>query len=334
MAGDTERHVSWEVFDNSILSRVPGVFRVPGEPVVDIFVDEGGRRIGLATPISASGQLPPSPMAEMETRLVVREGQTWLEIASVAEPLFREFYLFLTGVSDRIQLMDESPLQALDTTLATLQQLLARRQLLNEDRQLGLVGELWLLDHLLDRHGTQIVAAWTGPTAEPHDFRLGSTEIEVKSTRTGHRVHMINGLGQLQASPERALFMLSLQFEPGGAQVGMSLPDRVEAIRAKVQTDPKQLALLNERLLLAGYRDDDAVYYPAQLQLRTEPMLIAVDAAVPRITRAILASALTAAERIQDVQYRLDVEGLGIRGDDSRFEDVLSQSHLGKKDDD
>jgi hypothetical protein len=90
---------------------------------------------------------------------------------------------------------------ALESSLALWRALLQTSALLSEEKQVGLAGELWLLERLLRGLGPRALDAWVGPGGQSHDFRLGDFEFEVKATSGTRRVHMINGLNQSLGTP-------------------------------------------------------------------------------------------------------------------------------------
>ena len=310
----SQRHLEWRNFRTLIDEGIPAIQPVTGSPAVQVFVDEGGGRVGLRTPVSPGTDTPVSPLAGVTVRKVEGPGgEAMLEVSTRARGLFVEFYALLEDLADRIQLGGMLAGTAFLATIANWKDLLRPIERLSEERQLGLWGELWLLQRLSRALGAAAaVAAWTGPIQEPHDFRLAVTEIEVKATRSRRRSHIISSIDQLEPSPGHQLSLLSLHLEPGGAG-GTTLPEMVAAVRALCSGDPATADTLEQRLLIGSkYVDSDAPAYADRFSLRAPPRLIAVNAALPRITRSILDAELGPdAHRIDDVQYRLDVAGLG-----------------------
>ena len=201
--------------------------------------------------------------------------------------------------------------------------LFAQVALLSPERQLGLLGELWLLDRLVTVHGLGGLEAWTGPLGEAHDFRTGPSEFEVKTTSGERRTHLISSNNQLVASPGHDLYLLSLQFASGGA-TGASLREVVEGLRAR-------FASLNA---LPGFEDlltpffgrtlSELGHYNTKLELRSRPYLVPVSGSLPRLTRSDeMSLPYSAMARISDVSYRLDVESLGWEDGTPEFLAVL-----------
>lgn len=322
-------YLTWENFEELIEHGVPAVYRIPGPQDVDLFVDEAGGRIGLQTPIAADLRLPPSRLSEMELVRITREGIPFLEISTTSRSLYREFYSFLLSVAGNIR-GGSAPLAAVSSAISDWRQLLRAVALLTEEEQLGLMGELWLLERLSTMIGPEALHAWTGPLGEPHDFRQQATEIEVKVTRSPRRQHVITNLVQLLPSLGHDLFVLSLQLEPTGSGKGFSLSSQVARLRDLLGSLQADVTDFDHRLETAwGYRDVDAEHYSETFQLRTVPVLVRVDDKCPSITPDLISSIGTdRAQRISAVRYTVDLTGLGSSDGSGVFQQVL----LGKGD--
>ena len=320
-----ERHITWATFDADFLQPgLPANIPIAGTPSVTLFVDEHADRIGLRTALSANITAPSSPLAQIQIAVIRRKDVFELEVAASSNVLYREFFAFLLSLSDRIQLDGLPPLAALRISLESWQSLLSSLTLLTDEQQLGLTGELWLLERLFLSKNKDALRAWVGPLAEAHDFRLADNEFEVKTTGGERRVHRINGLEQLVASPSRRLYVVSLQFAAAGAGIGRSLPEAVQAIRQLIGADDPDLAAFEASLLALQYRKSDETHYRMKRQLRSTPHLVPVDENCPRITRTMLGSVLGAmSTRISDVHYLIDLEGLGHADGSPEFLSVL-----------
>jgi hypothetical protein len=265
----------------------------------------------------------------MELRSVSKEGRPFLEISTGNRNLYREFYSFLLSVAGNI-IGGSSPLVAVGGAVANWRHLLRPLALLTEEEQLGLLGELWLLERLSSIRGAEALSSWTGPLGEPHDFRQRATEIEVKATRSVRRQHVITNLAQLVPSPGHDLFVLSLQFEPAGSGKGISLASQVARLREVLSGALADVTQFNQRLENAwGYRDTDAEYYTDTFQLRTTPVLVRVDDKCPSITPGLINTlGPERAQRISDVHYAVDLGGLGTSDGSLEFTEILKgESH-------
>lgn len=310
---DNARHLSWNNLEEIIALGVPQRIPVTGFPQVEIIIEADGSPIGLITPLDPEYDLPSSPLAEILVRAKSFDNSEYIYVSAHSQRLFREFYSVITSIADRIQLNGVPAVQAIHDEFVSWQQLLRRISLLQDEQEVGLWGELWLLDSLVRSGGPSRLEAWTGPWKEPHDFRFAGGDVEIKTTRHRARKHIISDLQQLTASEGKPLYLLSLQIQPAGAG-GRRLPDMIVNVSEGLSTALARQAQFWDILTsVYGYRQEHSPYYTSTYELRTKPTLINVDAQFPRITHADLARALVPAvsERIDHVQYTIDVTGLG-----------------------
>jgi hypothetical protein len=318
-----ERHIGWLNILELVRGGAPARFRISGDPWVDILVEPGNSALSLLIPVTPDLVVPPSEFRSIKIDRLNIDGETCLRVTTRSQPLFEEFYTLLTEIADSVQLEKKTPLAAIQSRLESWVALLQSISVMTPEKQLGLLGELWLLDRMIALRGGEALATWVGPLAEPHDFRLDKKEFEVKSTRNRERIHIINALDQLLPSLNHDLYILSLQFEPANGD--LSLKGMVARIRnslAQIGGVRDFDRLLEDR---CGYRDDDDDHYGSSYQLRSKPLLVAVDEGCPRITRAQLRQWLGPHQevRVSDVSYRLNLGGLGFEDGSSAFLDVL-----------
>jgi len=148
--------------------------------------------------------------------------------------------------------------------LADWQRLLMRLApgTLGTENQQGLWGELWTLREVVSPAiGFGAAArAWRGPFGADQDFQLPTAALEAK-TSTAHAFErvMIASERQLDVASgtDLALITLSLDARPGH---GETLPDMVHSILALADAAGSRW-LIDERLLLYGYRLEDANNY-------------------------------------------------------------------------
>lgn len=200
--------------------------------------------------------------------------------------------------------------RAVDASVALYRELLSRTPRLSEHQEIGLFGELLALEHLIGSIGEHdAVEAWLGPLAEEHDFGLPDGDVEVKTTLTERRQHVIGSASQLTSSPGRPLHLLSVQMTRAGAAAdGQTLVDRVDAVRALVRFES---ARLEEQLARAGWKDRRAErLYTTRFALRSAPACFLVDDYFPAITAPALSSVVSRPELVSEVTYRIDVTDL------------------------
>jgi hypothetical protein len=306
--------ISWDHLNEYISKGIPAQLPVTADSENVFLIADGGTSLGLRLPAGTTNSISPSPYAELEIYLVHLNGTSVIELKTFSSRLYKTFYRFSLDIVEQLELESVLANEAIENSLENWMDLLVQRSLMSESKQIGLVGELSLLCALIASKGPDAFAAWTGPIGEPHDFRLEVNEIEVKSTRLAKRTHRIHGLDQLEPSKGMQLSMLSLQFEPAGnSSAGRSLVDRVSEIRELLRGFELYLAKFESYIARLGYKDADSALYLGKLTLRSIPHLIPITQDFPRLTKAMVAQAVSgqASNRIEYVEYDLCVDGMG-----------------------
>lgn len=169
------------------------------------------------------------------------------------------FLIFCADLWTSILAQSEKEVSAagvLSTVLARLaawQEFMKRQSKtgLTPDEECGLVGELFVLLHLLELglSGDRALDAWCGPFREIHDFNLDGDAIEVKTSRgNGYGAYTIESEHQLDSSTVRRLQLaaIDLRVDPDGRDLG----GWIQAVGQKL---PSRLSdLFFERLYRAG----------------------------------------------------------------------------------
>lgn len=322
----TSRHISWEQLSDRIALGIPFVHRVPaprpGLPPLDIRVSEHGKELALWIPTGPGASLSVSPLAMLAIEVLPTPAGQVIEIRTRTPPLFQDIYGFFVSIIDKIQLNDAAPSAALTETVDAWRDLLQAQSILSDEAQLGLRGELQFMRHLVARIGDEALAAWTGPHRQPHDFRVGVCEFEVKTTRGVGHVHVINGIHQLEPSPDHQLFIYSVRLAPSGAKAGTTLPEDIDQTRDLLSPTGK---LRLDRVLRTqyGYVSEHADWYPQRLQPASLPRLVLVDAACPRLTSEML-STVPHFNLISDLRYRVNLDGMGYPEGSIEYEALLN----------
>ena len=269
----------------------PAEQRLAEEPLCVLGIDPPRGELTLRTPATGS-DIDVSAYRMIRTDIVEEPGDetVWFRVTVEAKGIEYEAYSLLQAVTDQLQQGDDLE-RALHVALDAFRGLLARAPRLSEDQEIGLFGELVALDRLIDGVGeTKALAAWLGPRAEEHDFVLGEADVEVKTTRSERRIHVIHGLGQLTPTPGRPLHLMSVQVTGAG-------------------TD------FDDRLTDCGWEDAQADrLYTTRLLVRSEPRFYNVDGAFPAITSAGLSRIVTRPELVRSIDYRIDVTDLEPQG--------------------
>jgi hypothetical protein len=304
------RLIPWESFRTAFVeSGVPANVPVEGDPPLILFTEADGSRLGLRAEISGAG------LMDLQVPEAVRldVGPEHVSISAEDPEMFAPFYAFLLDVANRLQLSRVSAREALWGAVTAWRRMLAAPRLMTHEERLGLLGELWVLERLLEANGSGSFAAWTGAQREVHDFRLDGVEVEVKTTMGSSRTHLIGGPHQLTPSEGMELYLLSIHLERAGLAEGWSLSEQIGRVRDLLEGDSAAAAGFSAQLEDLGWVDTDAAYYPDRFRLRSEPTVISVDSAFPRLTDAELRPLLgERLDRVREIRYRVDVEGLGV----------------------
>ena len=284
--------------------------KLSSQPECLLVIDPESDRIILRTPASESG--PDVTAFDRISLDVVQDygvDEEWFELAIEAAGNRYEAYHVIASIVDLL-IGGIGFGRAVTETLASFKDLLSRRQRLTDEQQVGLLGELLLLEHCIDLIGAEeALDAWLGAAGEEHDFVFHAFDVEIKSTRSEARVHMINSVSQLQASPDRPLYLLSVQLTAAGAaKAGATLSNVVSRLRRSLRAQPRRV--LDGELGKVGWRDEDAELYPNRWVHRSDPRAYLVDQDFPAITGSRLAAAIPRVEHVVGVQYRLDVTQL------------------------
>jgi hypothetical protein len=174
--------------------------------------------------------------------------------------------------------------------------------LLSAESELGLVGELLVLESLIEKGVAheRAVEAWLGPLDGLHDFQFRTGAIEVKATVTaGSFRARIGSLEQLEDSSLGPLFLAAVRMEL--TESGTALPELVERIRGLLSSEAAALTAFEDRLIHAHFLTSHAALYTRRFRTLTIRIL-SVNDRFPRITRA------TVPEAVLNARYKLDLD--------------------------
>ena len=308
------RYPHWHLFRPLMDEGVPLNLAIPGTIGARLFYDPAGR-LGLRVAASGPATLPTDIPPAITAMRVLEGGSPAIEVSSSSVELFPQVYFLLTLLADEVQLGGSSAAVALAEGLAAFRRLVHVKPVLSESAQLGLFGELWLLEQGVLSLGPRTLDTWVGPLGQPHDFRLGAADVEVKTTSGDRRSHLIASLTQLLPSPGRPLYVLSLGFQPAPAVPSAStLRDVIVRLRVHFEPAPVALARFERLLALAGWREETPDAQLSRFLLRLPPRLVLVDETCPRVTPSMIDGALGTALacRVLEVRYRIDLDGCGV----------------------
>ena len=321
--------MSWENFSKAIMVEdEQRTYRVSESPRIDFFWDGQRKCVGFLLETSADTVLAPElvKLAIIAMDVVKKENVHFLKITTTSTALRRQFYHFAVAVSERLLSEKRSALDAVTIELECFDDLLAERPVLSRERQIGLLGELLFLDRLIQCGGVQMLDGWVGPQNEPHDFRFDMREFEVKTTIAPRRIHIVNGTEQLIASKDCTLFIFSIVLGPpdGLASSNFSLADKVRDVESRFVADSTRRRRFNEALEIVGIRTADLVHYGHKYSLRRPLAVIPVDDQFPALTRSTIQQAFGPLfQRIESIQYAVNVEGLEYEEGTSQFSNAI-----------
>ncbi|AOL22593.1 PD-(D/E)XK family protein, DUF4420 [Erythrobacter litoralis] len=244
---------------------------------------------------------------------VTHGGKQYLRLEVDDKDLFVEFFNFSKTVADNV-VDGASAYAALLDTIGSFNRLFSSEGSITEESRVGLIGELWVLKQLIDEFGEDAVKCWMGPKKDAHDYRFDDAELEVKTTRSAGREHKISRIDQLQESPGKKLFLLSIQLVETPNDKSLAVTTLVSIIRGHLG-DQSLLQTFNEKLAKWLPKEiEDGVDEGSPLyQLRSEPALMEVNDSFPRlIPKSLeLLSAHQKDGRITGLEYSIDVTGMG-----------------------
>lgn len=308
MADSTGRHAPVEVIDSYSRQGVRGTLVVDGAPAGRISIAPQHSVLSLLVQAS-DGLRGPSlqERAHLDYELIEDAGSMWHRLDVTYGDNLAQVYHVLCSILDRVQLAGETFVGAVGAVLAGLGEILAGRGGLSREQQVGLFGELTVLLSLAAAETPQTAfTAWRGYQREEHDFGLIEVDVEVKTTLSEKRSHWISSLTQLLPTLERDLYLLSLQITASGQGAGATLPDLVQAVRGLPDVPGSELG---GALSASGYFDRHADLYTSRWGLRSSAAFYLIEGHFPALTPSCLPDGVHA-ERITDVRYRIDLQGL------------------------
>lgn len=288
-----DRYFSEDIATSHLLCESPQCF---------LRIDPAAERLTFRTPNDGT-----APMIKGLERVTVDlreiDGTMWSVIAVDARDMRQPAYALAVSVAEEMR-KGFSFAAATNAAMSDLRALLAQRRRLSTEQQLGLMGELMVVEALLDGASPgEVLEWWVGPLAEQHDFALPGVDLEVKTTLSERRRHMISGTEQLRPNPSRPLWLVSIPLTRVGSGAGRSLAGIVVDLHERLDGDHRLLATLTE----LGWADEDAEMYEQRYLPRDVPLAYAVDETFPAVTGERLRSVVPHAELVSDLTYRVDL---------------------------
>jgi hypothetical protein len=306
---EDSRYLTEAALNDFLAFRPRSAVRISGTPEVNL-VFLAGPEGSVALRVAWDGApVPDLSNYEHLSASIVRTGeQTWAELLIDDADVFRRALQVVWRITDRIQLEQTDFATAVVSTLADFRELLVGASGLPPEREIGLFGELMVLDCMVSSlGGAEAVAVWRGPTGDEHDFDLGLGDLEVKSTLSEKRVHWISSLTQLNPTPGRRLWLMSIQLTTGLGEA-TTIADLISKLRSRLAGE--NLDAFEKKLDTAGWRDKYVITAHRRFRLRSRPLLLPVAEEFPALTRDRLLAAGMELTRLREIAYSIDVAGL------------------------
>jgi len=294
-----------------------GNFRHPFQTRRPSVLTYVGGKLGIEVGIDRDEDISELPVLPQALHFSLQPGASILTVGCVDDALQKYFYTYTCEALELMQTKNLRAVAAFKEAWLRLGELLEQDTILSKEKQLGLIGELTLLEKLASLPAvgwSRALDAWHQSAGAEHDFALELRDIEVKSTSKEVREHVIGSLNQLRESPPRELFVVSFQFSSAPAHVkgSVTLRDKVAGVQQALAGNGELTNRLEARLTRAGWRPNHTPHYTARFVERAAPLLIKVDDSFPRIVpdtlKLIPPDQLT---RIASVIYSVDVSGMG-----------------------
>ena len=272
--------------------------------MVRLRINPQAGELTLRSPITETARLPRQELTHVSATLVNEAGSNYLDISTTDSGLVVDGYAMLMSMADRIQLASADPLDAFVETLEVWRSILTERTRMSATAEIGLFGELLVLQALIST-GAAAPTAWRGGLGEEHDFGLADVDAEIKTTTGERRQHWIHGLTQLINTGDTPLWLVSLQITRAGDGTGHTLPALIDVVLAAI--DESMHDLIAKNLSEVGWRDDSRDLFDERWRLRSAPLALHVDDALPRLTPEVLERADLDTSRLRQVIYEIDV---------------------------
>lgn len=173
---------------------------------------------------------------------------------------------------------------------------------LSKERELGLLGELSLLEQLIKIYGNIAISFWVGCNDETHDFYINGDAIEVKTTalKSPYRVNISS---EYQLDTQDVLNNLYLQFFAFRKSEidGFTLSEMVHKLELLLESDDLYLQQFYQKIEQYGYLISCSELYKTGYFVR-ESNLFKVGENFPRIERSKVDAG------INNVSYSISID--------------------------
>lgn len=221
----------------------------------------------VSATIPVAEQLPEGHGFEVARVDIYGDSRRWIALTrkeSGSFELFCEMVGDVTGAMDVVSAGGEARILRAMLGRVKLWQEFMRKgvQALTNETELGLVGEILVLNALIDAGvpSCQAIEAWIGPEGGVQDFVLGSGAIEVKTTLSSLGFPAkIGSIEQLDDSVRKPIFVSGVRVSL--RETGKNLPNLISLVTENLQNDPEAMRMFTDKLLKAGYIHSHAEHY-------------------------------------------------------------------------
>lgn len=202
------------------------------------------------------------------------------------------FYLFIENLFENIQILENEEKVIINTssTISKWKRLFdkIRPNLLTEEQQKGLIGEILFIDLLIKKGVSTSVSLnnWFGPDFFNKDFIIENTGFEIKATSQDRPIIKISSEQQLDKQDLKLLVLVQFVLEERKNN-GSSLPEIINDLRETLKNDHAEKIIFENGLLKTGYNDTDASKYTRKYEV-IEIAMYKVEESFPKITKSIL----------------------------------------------
>lgn len=172
--------------------------------------------------------------------------------------IFNMLALDLVNASARAGSRQESRVLCLNRLNRWQEMLRKRREPFTEEKQKGLLGELFFLSRIVGENlGSEwIMTCWQGPQGDPKDYILGDMAVEVKTISPSADAVRISSAKQLSdCGLELFLFVVDAAAAGDSGEKTMTLDDLVSEVLAPF--DSGERAILKGKIEQVGYREGE-----------------------------------------------------------------------------
>lgn len=302
--------------ENAVSEKLPGEYhtkptglKLRGEDV--LFGLDGDAHLHLLLPVKAGSQIREDRRSE-GVRLVrheLVEGGVRLCFADLecTKPyLHATFHSLAQEIIDSLNDGEGKPDEVALSVLASWRELLDRPAggPLSREKLGGLFAELCFLESITDGL-PDMLAAWTGPIPQRHDFSFESGAVEVKASLSSQKADVqISGIEQLVPPEGGRLFLLHMRLEE--AEGAISVPDKVDAI-VRNGVDRKVLLALLGKL---GYYLEHQEEYRRRCFRVIEIRRYRVEEGFPRLTKGSFLGG-TPPKGVESISYSVNLQMAG-----------------------